>query len=160
MSKWEEIGITSYNEYLNSSQWENLKKRYIYYDKKANCWVCNRSRNLLIHHVSYKNLGSEKLYRDIYILCFNCHKAVHFWFFKVPLTVSWLLLSMRARKLIFCIQKGKFGLLLLYLTIIVLSVPINITRFFIKELFRKLSKLIWWLLRLALTRFGIDIDLN
>lgn len=97
-------------DYLTTPYWQ--WKRHQLVKQNPLCWVC-KTRNLkhlLPHHVSYANLYHERLYKDIYILCYTCHKGVHFWILgllRVPLTRSALMISMRLRRLIFCMQKGQ-----------------------------------------------------
>ena len=69
----------SYQNYLKSSHWKNLKKEYKkskLYTRK--CWCCNKrikkSRNF--HHRTYKRLGYENL-TDIIPVCHYCHNEIH-----------------------------------------------------------------------------------
>lgn len=118
---WKELGITNYPQYLKSRWWKHLNEKYIYSNPKAECWICTQkvrlywngrdeSSNLLLHHVSYKNLGRERYLVDLFILCHNCHEQVHFWFFgeiKTPLAPGPLLRRMFYLKGIKSFQRGK-----------------------------------------------------
>lgn len=91
MTSFTELGFESYPEYLEAGSFRKLTEELIYSNKNAACWICGRTWSeladeeyLLLHHVSYNNLGKEKVKRDVYILCNTDHKKVHFywWFGK------------------------------------------------------------------------------
>lgn len=106
-----------YDRYMETEHWYKLKKKYIYDNPNACCWICGIKKFLLLHHVDYANLYYEKLYRDIYIICFDCHQKIHFSFFglfKTPLIKKKLLIRMRFLKFIFCIQHKQIGLSIYY----------------------------------------------
>ena len=154
------MGYLPYPDYFKTDWWFNLKWKHIYGKASAKCYICTSSGKLLIHHVSYNNLFHEKLIRDIYILCFDCHNKAHFWTIfkiKVPLTKNWLLFSMRLRKSIFYLQSSQFGLFLLWFTFILLIGMVNIA----KSIFRKsiifFFGLIWVVLKILLNRTGIKV---
>lgn len=156
---WAEYGLTSYHDYFNTKHWNDLKEELLW-KRGTECWICGKWSKLLIHHISYKNLFHEKLYRDVYILCFDCHNQVHFWTdfdIRVPLIVNWLLFSMRARKLIKCIQKGQFSHALLWFSVLVILVPIHITRFVFQVILTILGRISWHFLKLFLSKLRIDI---
>ncbi len=129
MGVWEEHGLTKYPDYFNTPHWRKLKEKHILRNPNAHCFICQKKvrlfwnekqnrevSNLLIHHISYANLFSEKLMRDIYVLCFDCHTSAHFWTvikLKVPLTTNWLLFSLRMRRVIYYLQHRQFRLSLL-----------------------------------------------
>lgn len=105
------ITCSSYNKYLKTYYWNDLKIKYIYSNPHAKCWICEKSFTLLLHHISYDNLYAEKLYRDVFILCFNCHTRVHFLLFntfRLPLSKTILLIRMRFLRFIFLVQKRRF----------------------------------------------------
>jgi hypothetical protein len=74
---------TSYQSYLHSNHWKNIKARFkkskLYNSK---CFICERKKNdkdhtnFHIHHRSYINIGKE-LDRDLVLLCPSCHSDVH-----------------------------------------------------------------------------------
>lgn len=116
MSNWKEHNITKYPDYFKTEWWISLKEDHLF-KRNAKCYVCGKWSKLLLHHLSYKNLFKEKLYKDIVILCFDCHTQVHFWTIfkiKVPLKTPWLIYSMMLRKTIFCTHTHRFGLAGLY----------------------------------------------
>jgi len=116
-----------YKEYLLLPYWEERRVEWLYNNPRASCWICEQkviiwdyvtywTSNLLPHHERYDNLFHERLFRDIFILCFNCHSQLHkyrflfFWEKKTPNRY-------RARKrrrlfmrMTYVIQKRKFGL--------------------------------------------------
>ncbi len=101
--------MTNYEQYLKTQYWWDLNYRYLTCNEKARCFVCGNKYTLLLHHCNYRALHKEKLNKDIYILCFDCHELVHFWFFrliKVPLTQNTLLFSMRMRRVLNCLNMG------------------------------------------------------
>jgi len=71
------MGFESYEEYLDSPLWHNIrgkiKKRF-----KNKCQACGSKKKLNVHHTKY---GYKILYGDsfkgLYLLCQNCHKEVH-----------------------------------------------------------------------------------
>lgn len=102
-----------YSSYLHSKHWYKLKKRLISGKVVSKCYICGSSSRLLVHHISYANLGKEVLGRDVVIVCFNCHEEIHFtpvfffWRKKTPLKTEILLrrqFFLKSKKLI---QSGK-----------------------------------------------------
>lgn len=149
---WEEHGMTKYSDYFETKWWQNLKEDHLY-KRGAKCYVCSGWANLLLHHVSYANLFKEKLYRDIYVVCFNCHNQVHFWTIfkiKVPLKTNYLLFSMRLRKIIFCIRNKQFGLALLWFFTVIIILIFNASGLLIKETTKLFFRIIYKFLGLAL----------
>jgi len=67
-----------YRDYLKTRHWEELNNKLITQNPNAKCFICGRMDTLLIHHVRYDNLFFEKLYRDVYLVCFNGHERIHF----------------------------------------------------------------------------------
>ncbi len=61
--------------YLLSPQWKE-KRNIILKRDKHQCTVCHAEKQLEIHHITYKRLGSE-YDRDLITLCRACHQAVH-----------------------------------------------------------------------------------
>lgn len=64
-----------YSEYLKSDHWQSFRKRIL---KSANytCSICHANESLHVHHRTYENLGDE-YYKDVIVLCENCHKLFH-----------------------------------------------------------------------------------
>lgn len=107
--------MTDYKEYVESNHFKLLTDKYISDNPNAKCFVCECPYNLLIHHVSYRNLENERLKRDIYIVCYFCHKKIHFRKFlflslKTPLTRRALIRRMYYLRLKECVHNRRFGL--------------------------------------------------
>jgi len=114
------IGIR-YPEYFKTEWWTSLKEKLIYTNPNVKCWICSKKDTLLIHHEKYDNLFHERLGRDIFILCYECHSQLHFSLFlgiykrKTPLK-TWNLKRRRLfLKLQNCIQIPNIGLSVWYL---------------------------------------------
>lgn len=81
-SKLNKLGYPTYSAYLESDHWKDKKKSFYnsrYASKKKGipvCLNCNNPKDLNLHHISYDNLGKEKL-KDLILLCKNCHKLTH-----------------------------------------------------------------------------------
>lgn len=132
MGTLKELGFESYPEYLEAADFRKLTVKLIYSNPNATCWICERTWHdltdeeyLLLHHVSYINLGKEKIKRDVYILCNTCHRKVHFyWFFgkrKTKLIKRNLLKRMRYLKMLICIQKKRFWAYVWYGSLCIMS---------------------------------------
>lgn len=102
-----------YQGYINSSAFKKL--RVIIVGKK--CYICEFLPNSNInipHHVNYRNLYEERLWRDIYPLCYNCHNQAHFFMLfgifkiKVPLNEFFLRKRLYYLRLKYCIRKRYF----------------------------------------------------
>jgi len=65
-------GFRDYNDYLFSSHWRNLKKSLGMFA----CCVCESSKNLLAHHVRYRDLIDVEV-SDLVCMCFACHDIFH-----------------------------------------------------------------------------------
>lgn len=64
-----------YNEYINSTKWEEKRKEIIdTYGGK--CYICGTTDNLQGHHLNYESLGSENS-DNVVCLCADCHKKIH-----------------------------------------------------------------------------------
>lgn len=104
----------NYPLYFRTPHWEKLNDQLIDSNLKAKCWICEIPYNLLIHHEKYDNLFNERLYRDVFILCFRCHTQLHFYHLlfifkrKTALNVR----SLRRRRLwlrlIFIVQNKRY----------------------------------------------------
>lgn len=70
-----------YKEYLKSAEWEKKKQERLAIDGHR-CVMCGRPENrcrkgLSCHHISYRNLGKEDVYKDLVSLCSSCHLKIH-----------------------------------------------------------------------------------
>ncbi len=75
-NKYLEENYITYEEYLNTSHWQDLRKRKLESNSKYKCHGRNSRHNLELHHKTYKRIGHEWL-NDVIWLCRNCHKEVH-----------------------------------------------------------------------------------
>lgn len=71
---------SSYPEYLQSEQWKQKVQQRAEIDKYR-CCMCGSAgtmtNKLQCHHISYRTIYHEDVYKDILTLCENCHKSVH-----------------------------------------------------------------------------------
>lgn len=117
--RFDYVGI-NYPKYFKTQWWIEKKDEWIYSNPKAKCWICEITSNLLPHHERYDNLFNERLYRDIFILCFFCHTQLHFHKFLLLFTRKTKLdrRSLKRRRLylrmLFCIQKRRVGRSMFY----------------------------------------------
>ena len=72
----------SYKSYLNSSHWKEKRKEFKKCYIRA-CVICGTNENIELHHITYKNIGKERL-SDLCFLCRDCHESVHNKTKKVP----------------------------------------------------------------------------
>lgn len=99
--------------YLKTPHWARLTEKYIYSSYPAKCFICEKTSTLLLHHEKYDNLFHERLYRDLFILCFNCHTELHFYkrFYVFPIKTKLRYRSLKRRRLFlrmrFCIHNRK-----------------------------------------------------
>jgi len=71
---WQALGFKSYNEYLLSDIW--ISKRDLLIKIRKKCEKCGSEKNLCVHHLTYENVGDEKM-EDLMVLCLKCHKEIH-----------------------------------------------------------------------------------
>ncbi len=75
--------IASYQAYLDSPYWQELKRLYYAAHPKARCVICKSRENLDLHHETYEHLGREDFThkstyrRDLVTLCRKHHALVH-----------------------------------------------------------------------------------
>lgn len=63
-----------YSEYLKSKHWKQFRK--IASEKLEKKCPCGSVDRLDLHHMTYENLGREKL-EDVVWLCRSCHDCLH-----------------------------------------------------------------------------------
>lgn len=111
---------TTYQDYLNTHWWKQLKKQLIYSNPQAKCFIDGKTYSLLLHHISYQHTGQEKRGRDIYILCPNCHKRAHFYKLfgiftkRIKMKRKNLLRRLIFLRGIYVLKKKRLGLFLWY----------------------------------------------
>ncbi len=98
-----------YKRYMNSSEWRVQRRRYWSLEGVEEiCLGCSMSRSqsrkksgcdLDLHHISYTNLGNEKI-GDLIPLCRECHDVVH------DTLPSWKQLQSHTEKVIVQIRSG------------------------------------------------------
>ncbi len=72
-----------YKSYIQSNDWKETKK-YLSFIKNKNCFVCQTTENLRVHHLHYKTLGYEDGSELVY-LCLQHHQELHYKNGKIPL---------------------------------------------------------------------------
>lgn len=71
-----ELRTMPYTEYLKTDHWQDMRKRMLKYSRYR-CAVCNANGvELHVHHRTYENRGHEE-YKDLIVLCADCHKTFH-----------------------------------------------------------------------------------
>jgi hypothetical protein len=73
-SNKEDVEI-NYKEYIKSKEWYSFRAR-VFKQRGFHCEICNRQKNLQLHHLTYERLGSEQD-GDVMILCKVCHETAH-----------------------------------------------------------------------------------
>jgi hypothetical protein len=71
-----ELRYMPYKDYLKSSEWQERRIRHL---KSAGfrCQVCNNGGiRLDVHHRTYERRG-EEFFKDLIVLCENCHELFH-----------------------------------------------------------------------------------
>lgn len=115
-----------YPDYFKTEWWKKLKVELIYSNPYAVCWICHGKERLLLHHEIY-NLFHEKLNKDIFILCFNCHTKLHFYkiLFLIQRKTKLKTRNLKKRRLSLkvenCIQNKRYGLSLWYVLLRIMS---------------------------------------
>lgn len=67
----------TYNRYINSPEWAQLKSRYRLSGRSMECFVClDKRADIDFHHLTYVRLGHEDL-NDIVPCCSSCHWLIH-----------------------------------------------------------------------------------
>lgn len=67
--------VYNYKDYLNTKHWR-LKKNEYSREYENKCCMCESTKNLNLHHMTYENIGHENL-NDLCYLCKDCHNALH-----------------------------------------------------------------------------------
>jgi hypothetical protein len=64
-----------YSEYLRSEEWFSIREAVLIRDGHK-CRITGDSRDLQVHHLTYRNVGNENL-SELVTLCKNVHLVVH-----------------------------------------------------------------------------------
>lgn len=64
-----------YYKYLRTQAWEETRQKVFRRDG-FKCVLCGEAKDLNVHHITYENLGAEKV-SDLVTLCQACHESVH-----------------------------------------------------------------------------------
>lgn len=65
-----------YDAYLRSAVWRGKRETALEAAGYA-CQVCNRTKNLHVHHRTYERIGGDELLADLTALCADCHNLFH-----------------------------------------------------------------------------------
>jgi hypothetical protein len=78
-----ELGFSSYQDYLRSDHWRELRVRYFRSklpkrneEGLALCQFCDQTSGLNLHHKTYGRLGNERL-MDVMLVCRDHHGVIH-----------------------------------------------------------------------------------
>ena len=69
--------IKTYQDWLNSGYWSNIKHRF-YKKRKKICNNCGSKKMINLHHKDYGSMFYGNLERLI-PLCYRCHQKAHFY---------------------------------------------------------------------------------
>lgn len=69
-------GVT-YEEYLHSDRWKEIKTQLRKMGRHRKCRKCNSTEKLHFHHTTYKNLFTPDDHKDIIVFCEKCHNDIH-----------------------------------------------------------------------------------
>lgn len=64
-----------YRDYMKSAEWAEVRRRYRASKLPQHCLTCG-SKELTLHHRTYKRLGAERL-TDLVPLCWEHHQELH-----------------------------------------------------------------------------------
>lgn len=65
-----------YKAYLASPLWQE-KRKVALERAEHRCQLCNRTKQLDVHHRTYERFGGEELPGDLTVLCRGCHEHFH-----------------------------------------------------------------------------------
>lgn len=74
-SKAKKAWWKKYRTYLRSPEWK-AKREELFKLRGKLCETCTSTRNIQVHHLTYKRVFNEKL-NDLQVLCKSCHKKIH-----------------------------------------------------------------------------------
>ena len=73
-------GFKSYDEFLESEHWQNVRikaRKKGYYDQCQFCKCDGKSYKINLHHENYRFLFTPFELRSIWAACDLCHEAIH-----------------------------------------------------------------------------------
>lgn len=76
----------SYQEYLQSSHWSQLRLKALHYHGKK-CCCCRKSKADQVHHLQYRDLYSVTV-KDLRPVCESCHESIHIILNRLPKKLS------------------------------------------------------------------------
>lgn len=65
----------NYYQYIQTQAWEEMRQKVFRRDG-FKCVICGDAKALNVHHITYENLGAEKV-SDLVTLCRDCHEKIH-----------------------------------------------------------------------------------
>ena len=68
------LGFKNYKEYLMSDMWQQKREGILGFYPE--CQKCRKNKSEEVHHLTYENIGNEKLH-ELQVLCKECHKEAH-----------------------------------------------------------------------------------
>jgi len=71
----EKLKNMPYNDYLKTAHWKRVRTAALH-RSSFRCQLCNRKRQLHVHHRTYERRGHE-YYTDVIALCDECHAKYH-----------------------------------------------------------------------------------
>jgi hypothetical protein len=71
-----QLGYASYDEYLRSAHWRDLRARYVAKFGPLECFVCGTPVSVQLHHCTYERIGCELLI-DVVPMCRSHHRGLH-----------------------------------------------------------------------------------
>tara|TARA_Y100000310_G_scaffold1864_1_gene2356 strand:- start:3811 stop:4311 length:501 start_codon:yes stop_codon:yes gene_type:complete len=67
----------NYHKYIDSEEWRSKRTEFMNsMPRRSMCFICGTSSYLHVHHMTYRNLGSE-IFNDLLTLCRNHHRELH-----------------------------------------------------------------------------------
>ena len=66
----------SYQEYLQSPEWQDIRRTHLNYAHYS-CQLCNSGGILHVHHRHYNSPRGQEGWRDLIVLCKDCHGKLH-----------------------------------------------------------------------------------
>ena len=73
-----------YLDYMKSENWRNKANERLEIDNYM-CVLCGCMGELEVHHISYKRLTCEDVYKDLVSVCPRCHVLLHNYYRRVKI---------------------------------------------------------------------------